>query len=180
MWLLKTIFISSILGISLGTIAGLTARLFSTNQTRVAVIQPKKIILASENNNLDNLSKTEAPTVGHEIIASQVVIGDEKVDVPTPEPTIIPTPIPVIEKISEDATSSATSQPIPSPTTQNQNEDRTKPGLDANLLFSLINQHREKLGLADFIKDDNLCTLAQTRSKELGAEFDHGKLHSGL
>lgn len=58
----------------------------------------------------------------------------------------------------------------------------TGPNLDSNLIFQLINAHRESIGKPAFVKDDALCSLATTRSTELYGELFEGKgyLHSGL
>ncbi len=52
--------------------------------------------------------------------------------------------------------------------------------VDSNIIFELINSHRASIGKPAFLKDDALCSLAQTRSIELTGEFANGSLHSGL
>lgn len=53
--------------------------------------------------------------------------------------------------------------------------------LDAQKVFELINQHRQKIGLPIFQKDENLCQIAQSREPELYNEiFVTGNMHSGL
>jgi uncharacterized protein YkwD len=184
MWLLKTIFISSILGISLGTVAGLTAQLLTPLQTSIVKVQPKKIILSS-NNECCKDSQTEI-TTSDQIVAAQIVNGDVKIDPPaTPTPTETPQIAPIIlAKSLTEATATAiinlSSQETEGETNQLIITESSSQGLDANLLFNLINQYRERKGLANFTKDDNLCSLAQTRSQELVREFEGGRLHSGL
>jgi len=62
------------------------------------------------------------------------------------------------------------------------NVPATGPNLNSDIIFQLINDHRESIGKPAFVKDDALCTLATTRSTELYGELFEGKgyLHSGL
>lgn len=52
--------------------------------------------------------------------------------------------------------------------------------VDSNKIQDLINGFRTSIGLTPFLRDDNVCTLAKTRSTELAGELARGVLHSGL
>lgn len=52
--------------------------------------------------------------------------------------------------------------------------------LDSEKIFNLVNQYRVSLGLSPLEKDDKVCELAETRSRELVGELSSGTLHSGL
>lgn len=82
---------------------------------------------------------------------------------PSPTPTLVPTATPTPIVYHTDG-----------PTTPTTN-------LNAEVIFSLINQHRAQIGLQAFSKDPRLCELAQVRSTEIGNEiWVTGALHSGL
>ena len=100
-----------------------------------------------------------------------VSFSTESVLYTPPTPTITPTTTPTIaptQAVLASATQLATTD---ANTSVNDNGD---------LIFDLINQHRAAIGKPPFQKDDNLCTLAQTRSTEIPGEIAHGTLHSGL
>jgi len=80
----------------------------------------------------------------------------------TPQPTINPT-----------------TTPAPMPALRGQMASDAA-ALDSDKIFSLINQYRESQGLTPFEKNDDVCSLAQTRSTEIPAEINNGTLHSGL
>ncbi len=52
--------------------------------------------------------------------------------------------------------------------------------LDSEKIFSLVNQYRSTRGLAPFEQDSQVCSLAETRSREIVGEISSGILHSGL
>lgn len=45
--------------------------------------------------------------------------------------------------------------------------------LDSNKLWSLVNEHRIKLGLKPFIKDQRLCEIANIRSIDIQKDYSH-------
>jgi uncharacterized protein YkwD len=54
-------------------------------------------------------------------------------------------------------------------------------GLDAEVLFTLINNHRKAINLPPFQKDQRLCTLAQSRAPEVYNEiYVTHNMHAGL
>ncbi len=77
-------------------------------------------------------------------------------------------PTPTIEK--KDVLGSSIQAPSSKP-----------PSLDSEKLFVMINDHRAKLGLPAFEKDEKLCQLARERGPELYDEiFKYGNIHGGL
>ena len=84
---------------------------------------------------------------------------------PTPTPEVIVSEVRIL---------------TPAPTIIVSEQTVTHVGNDSNVVFDLVNQHRESIGKPAFIKDDALCSLAQTRSNELAGEISRGVLHSGL
>lgn len=85
------------------------------------------------------------------------------------EPT--PTPIKIVSEIEI---------PTPSPTVIVSEQNITHIGNNPDVIFELVNNHRASIGKVPFIKDEALCSLAQTRANEIGSEMSRGVLHSGL
>ena len=52
--------------------------------------------------------------------------------------------------------------------------------VNADTIQDLINAFRTRAGLTPFMREDNVCSLAKTRSMELAGELSNGVLHSGL
>lgn len=66
--------------------------------------------------------------------------------------------------------------PVPSETTP-----KTASGLDAEVVFVMVNAHRAQLGLPPFQKSDDLAQIAQSRTPELQGEMYGGSgLHAGF
>lgn len=61
-----------------------------------------------------------------------------------------------------------------------QNPSEPKASLSADTMFDIINSYRTQNSLTLFQKDDQICSLADARSKELASEFYTGRLHNGL
>lgn len=54
-------------------------------------------------------------------------------------------------------------------------------GLNADLLFDMVNQHRTQKGLPTFTKSPDLCSVAQSRAPELNHEINGGGgMHAGM
>lgn len=102
-------------------------------------------------------SKTEEFSMSHSITAATYT--------PTPSPKVI---------LSEVAL------PTPSPAVIVSEQNITHLGNNPDTVLNMVNAHRATIGKPAFIKDDTLCSLAQTRSNELAAESNRGALHSGL
>lgn len=56
----------------------------------------------------------------------------------------------------------------------------SKPGLSADVLFSLVNTHRQTRKLPPFQKQDAICSLATSRAPEIAAEIAEGRMHQGM
>ena len=114
---------------------------------------------------------------------------------PTPSPEIIPpTPSPtlVIKKESDPiestlgSTSTASEESLEVEADTNAEVDSSPPppagvGLNTDLIFDLINDHRTSKGLPAYQKDDRLCSIAQKRAPQLNNEmFGGGYVHQGF
>lgn len=96
------------------------------------------------------------------------------------------TPVDIFTLLNTNFTSS-TPTPTPSPTASPISTPKpqiiSKPnieGLNADKIFELINNHRIKLNLPPFQKDEKVCKLAEERAPEVGAEIAGGVMHQGL
>lgn len=63
---------------------------------------------------------------------------------------------------------------------QTDNTQTSQKSLNADYIFNLVNNHRTNIGLSPFEKDENLCSIAQTRATEIPKELSSGTLHSGI
>ena len=104
--------------------------------------------------------------------------NNQNESMPTPtvtsEPTIIPTAIP---------TTIPTSVPSTTPTPQASQtiaSSANPGGLNADLLFSMSNAFRAQLGLPEFQKNEQVCSIAASRAPEISAEIYGGYMHAGL
>lgn len=104
---------------------------------------------------------------------------------PTLIPTMIPTSIPIPTSTSFP-TSTPTAIPTPTiiiiPTKINYQKTATPEGsLNADVIFELINEHRQKKSLPIFEKNDFLCKVAQDRRPQLTNEiFGTKYIHEGF
>ena len=106
---------------------------------------------------------------------------EEKKPEPTPstKPTLIaqakaeePKPSP-----SETPKPAETPTPTPTPTPQGTPASR----LNIDTIYTMMNEHRAKLGLPAYEKEDRLCELARSRGPELDNEiYGSGTIHGGL
>ena len=91
----------------------------------------------------------------------------------TPTPTLLPTSTPLPQ-----------TSPPETPTTTPQQHVVTSPanpgGLNADVLFGMVNTYRATKGLPAFQKDDRSCSLAASRAPEVDNEVATGTMHSGL
>lgn len=107
--------------------------------------------------------------------------SSKKTTIPTNTPTSSPKPKP-----------SATTTPIKTPTTAPSPTPTQPPAslsttdlpagtLDGDKVFLLVNNYRTGKGMKEFVRDQNLCKLAQERAPELYDEiFVTGNMHAGL
>lgn len=105
---------------------------------------------------------------------------------PTPTPTNTPTPTitPSLPDVSADIIAVRVT-PTPTPTVlADLASTTTVPanpgGLNPDVLFSLVQNHRTNMGLPAFQKDDRLCSLAASRAPEINTEIANGTMHAGL
>jgi len=97
----------------------------------------------------------------------------------TPSPSVTPTKIPLPTK-TPTPTQLPTATPTITPTPQPVTTSLSNGGLNADKLFSLVNQYRTSKGLPVFEKNDKSCQLAVSRAPEVDAEVASGALHQGL
>jgi uncharacterized protein YkwD len=98
---------------------------------------------------------------------------------PTVKPTVTPSPKP---STTPNPTPSSSNLPTPKPTVVPVTTPpiQSTSGLNADLLFSMIQSHRATKGLPPFEKDQQSCSLAASRAPEVDAEVAQGRMHSGL
>lgn len=83
------------------------------------------------------------------------LVKEAKVEEPSPSPSSTPKPSPT---------------PLPlSPGNSNSEQ-----------LFQMVNDHRAKLGLKTFEKDERLCKIARDRAPQINTELASGALHQGF
>ena len=119
------------------------------------------------------VTPTQTPHL--KIISSAIDTSEQKKEepTPTPSPTIEPTaavPTPTSAPAVTESTSVAGAYTSGAPTN----------GLNADLLFSMVNKHRTSIGLHELQKDEKTCSLAAARASEIAAEMAAGRLHSGM
>lgn len=172
-----TIVISVLLGIFLGSLAYHLSTFLNPPQTSLLQTQPDQSILLTDE---QPLAQSPEPYLSDSIKSESIPLPPVERTQPTPEPTPLPS-------VTEEPTPTPSAIPSPSPTdeptslaTPSSSPALTQTGLKAGVLFDLINQHRSKLGLPSFEKEDKICALAQSRAPQLEAEFASGRLHSGF
>jgi uncharacterized protein YkwD len=87
----------------------------------------------------------------------------------TVAPTAIPTAIPALTNVPIQKTVATSVAP-----------QTNAGGIDPEKLFSMVNAHRQAMGLAALQKDDRVCSLATARTSEIAGEMAAGTLHSGM
>jgi uncharacterized protein YkwD len=116
------------------------------------------------------VTPTEAPYSISQLSLSAEINSELSIDTSEDtkeEPT--PSPSPTIEPTVA----------IPTPTSAPVMTSQTN-GLNADLLFSMVNNHRKSIGLHELQKDEKTCSLAAARAPEIAAEMAAGTLHSGM
>ena len=97
---------------------------------------------------------------------------------PTPTESSLITETIIATKTEVTPTLTPTATPN-TPQTNTPISMATAGGLNADVLFSMSNTHRIAIGLPVFQQDQRVCTLAQERAPEIGAEIAEGHMHSG-
>ena len=84
------------------------------------------------------------------------------------------------EEVKEaDASTSPNPSSIPS-TASSPAPVQALTSSNADKLFQMVNDHRAKLGLKAFEKDDRLCKIARDRAPQVNSELNSGTLHKGF
>lgn len=92
----------------------------------------------------------------------------------TQTPTTPPPPSTTSDQLApQNQTTSPSPEPSESPITPSVS-------LNADLIFSMVNQIRTQNGLPAFQKDDRLCSLAMSRAPEIHNEVLTGTMHHGM
>ncbi len=128
------------------------------------------------------------PLIGYEIVlretTSQVASrqGEEKPSarqsfpqMPPISPSDLPQATPTPQAVLAKAEISQAVQPQPTVSVSEHS-----PGLNADLLFSLINQYRANRGLTPFARNDAVCSIAASRAPQIHEEVYSGHMHAGF
>ena len=109
---------------------------------------------------------------------------------PQPTDTIIPKSTPTIDveatatEIEQTPTATPTPDQTPTATTAPANytpaPQGNPGGLNAAVLFSMVNAYRASKGLPAFQQDAKTCSLAQERAPAVAGEVASGNMHAGL
>ena len=97
----------------------------------------------------------------------------------TPTPTNTPLPNQKAQAITASPSVSPTDTPTPT-LTRVVTSPSGAGGLNADVLFSMVNSYRETKGLPAFQKDEKSCSLAASRAPEIEQEVATNTMHSGL
>jgi len=135
------------------------------------------VITQSKNCPLERLRQTQSVLNVKEAKAEEFSVAHSiSASIYTPTPTRAPSPTPTVI-VSEMA---VVTPSTPKPTVIVSEQNVTHVGNNPDIVLDLVNAHRASIGKTAFIKDEALCSLAQTRSNELAGEIANGSLHSGL
>jgi uncharacterized protein YkwD len=191
MLFIKTIVISSLIGIIGGSSAGILYKNISsvqanTNIPSISITQP---LLLSDRIDCCTLYEDKAYQVSHDITAAVFTdkASEEEVNTEASQAQPVVAKVSGINISEPKATSSAQELVVTKEQTLAQSITlETKPAtnlgsLDADLIFELVNQLRSKAGLTIFEKDPQACELAQSRAPQLFNEIVvSGNMHAGL
>lgn len=100
-------------------------------------------------------------------------VDDGTVVVETSEPIVVAVLTPTV-------TPYTTTMPSVSVAPVSKQAEAINAGLDPEVLFSMANAYRAKLGLPAFEKDSKVCEIAAGRGPELNGEVASGTMHAGL
>jgi len=153
-----------------------TKKLNTQSTTSLAFSSQHKLLLASnEKKPLESIVLT--PTLS-------VLAATTQDTTPQPTPTIY-------FHQTNDETPTATPTPSSQPTEQTAPSQAPLPnyspvpqsnpgGLNADILFGMVNSYRASQGLPAFQEDAKTCSLAQVRAPEVAGEIAAGDMHAGL
>lgn len=150
--------------------------LVETNQ-QPETVQDLNIITQPEDIKLAMVTKEPEEAPSQDVMFHTVIQ-------PTPKPTSKPTDekeLTIIKEVQADVAveekkeeiiSGPSSIPSPFPSTIQES--------NSEVLFQMVNDHRAKLGLPAFEKDEKLCKIAQERAPQVNTELASGTLHKGF
>jgi len=114
----------------------------------------------------------KSDSVADLIVDQPVPVIPLPTDTPTPTPTATPKPTPT-DTPTPTATPTLTATPQPMVSSN-------PGGLNADKLFSMVQNYRTSNNLPPFQKDDRACNVAEARAPQVEEEIDDGHMHSGL
>ncbi len=151
--------------------------------TAYNILEESLNIDESESIQLDTEDKINQDTSKVEKIKLVIKESDST---PTPTPSPIPSPVKKATPIPKETTEPKQTNDIALNSEANK---ETKTGIElvnqnlsgSELLFQMANQHRAKLGLGVFEKDEKICQIAQQRAPQVyGEVFTAGPMHKGF
>jgi uncharacterized protein YkwD len=164
-----------------GPIPGLTFLTPRPTQPPIPALTFSSISIPSQTNYSQNEAElVAAPDIKLEIAQPKpinIVVGPNlalnlTASSAVPSPTLSPTPVDTPTPVPVN-----TPKPTITPPT---NPPQVTGGLNADVLFSMVNSHRVSINLPAFQKEDRICSLAESRAPQVGAEIAGGHMHSGL
>lgn len=148
----------------------------------LSIISPTPTASPTVTPELSNEPSIQQQRVGKNNSSTEVITLTPT-NTPTLIPTSKPTPTPTTKVLLDlTITLTPTILPIsPSPTSTPNGSSSSIRGLNADTIFSLINDYRNKNGLSLFQKDSTTCTIAQQRAPQVYNEiFVTGTMDAGL
>lgn len=140
----------------------------------VAIFISLASILTTEKTHAQELVKSECPLTQYLSVAKKPCVKVPPKQKLFLKEQLIPTPEPKKEEKKEEATPQITFSPqnfTPAPTGT----------LSADVLFTMINEHRASISLPAYQKEAQVCGVAEGRREEITQEiFVTGALHAGF
>lgn len=131
---------------------------------------------------LTSLQQTKAEKINENLFSATVAINEilEKDATQSAEvdSEIIPVVASAVFETPPEIIVQAQAEELPTPTAAPVTD--TTSGLNADLIFDMVNAERAKAGLPAFAKDTAVCAIAAARGPELAGEVATGNLHAGL
>jgi len=187
--MIKRFLVSGVVGLFLFSIIALPAH--AVELTLPSVVSNDGLSWDIQNQQLATMNITTTPdlSVAHkpksdsltDIILSPAP-GQTSTSTQTATPTPAPTP-PIVPQLEISLTAvevTPSPTPIPSPTQTPDSQLSNPGGLNADTLFSMVNNYRASNNLPVFQKNDQVCQVAQTRAPEVSNEVATGTMHAGL
>lgn len=140
----------------------------------LSVPEPSSLPIPKIEESSPSASPSATPSAQPKIIPTTKLADEEEAqsqDQSSPAPTATP-----------QASPSVTQSPTPksTPTTITYSGTTPPGSLDADKIFSLVNNYRTSINLPAFQKDDRSCSLAASRAPEINHEIAISHMHIGL